>query len=277
MNRRAGSLAAMTGLMALFSTVMPAQDRSGTGPLPIPVANPLEARVGMMVQPSTKRQRLDIGHRVDLYTSSEAHGLRIGTEFFTLTRLQSEGNFKFPVETTDFWFGVTAAMRPFADQAVDVRLRLAHISSHLVDGAADASGVFAERRPYVYSREFADVLVGYTLSVGAGDVRLRPYLGGTWLWAVQPRIFDRVIPQAGVDVHWTMAPTWELRAGYDVKAVGIDGRMGVQAAGQVGAYWKTSTTTGLQLAVYRYDGRSIHGLYADQYDAYWAVGVQALW
>ncbi len=65
------------------------------------IANPLEARIGSFYQPNADRLRLDIGQTIDLNQFEIRSGWKagIGADAFILTRLRSEGNFKFPVET----------------------------------------------------------------------------------------------------------------------------------------------------------------------------------
>ncbi|HYF01921.1 MAG TPA: hypothetical protein VEC36_00985, partial [Patescibacteria group bacterium] len=136
------------------------------------IANPLEGRVGAMYQFADNKLRLDIGNSIDVYKLPN-RDVAFGVDFYTFTRLRSEGNFKFPVETSDYYFGVNFSSsslrdsKKYYDEESDrtyevgfkpsLRLRLAHISSHLVDGLADTSGKL-EKKPFVYSREFADLV-----------------------------------------------------------------------------------------------------------------------
>lgn len=232
---------------------------------PIPIANPLEARILTMWQVTPNRMRLDIGASPSLWRP--APGVDLGVDFFTLTRLRSEGNFKFPVETIDYWFGIYGT---YVDNTLplDIRVRVAHISTHLVDGLADNGGVFTSQRPFVYSREFVEVLAGWTFGM------LRPYAGMTYLWAVQPRRFARVVPQVGVDVRMPIGAGIQVAAGYDGKLVGIDGTYAAQHAAQVGIEWPAPSGVANSLNLYRYDGRSVHGMMMEQNDHYWAIGLQ---
>jgi len=232
---------------------------------PVPIANPLEARILTMWQVTPNRMRLDIGASPSLM--QPASTIDVGVDFFTLTRLRSEGNFKFPVETIDYWFGLYAT---YVDDAspLDMRIRVAHISTHLVDGLANNRGEFENQRPFVYSREFVEVLAGWKVGT------LRPYAGATYLWAVQPRRFARVVPQVGVDARIPIAPDIQIAAGYDGKLVGIDGVYHPQHAAQLGIEWRTPTGVANSLNLYRYDGRSLHGMMMEQSDHYWAIGLQ---
>lgn len=243
------------------------------GPFPAPIANPLEARIGTMVQPAEKHLRLDIGASVDLaepVRDSSFGWLRIGTDFMTYTRLRSEGNFKFPVETTDFYFGVNGTWRA-AESPLQVRLRIAHISSHLVDGLADTSGTFVEDKPFVYSREFAELLVGWEFGA------IRPYAGVTYVWARQPRSAEPFIPQAGVDVRLPLGGPYEFRAGYDWKLIGVDGVYVTAQAAQAGVFAELWDGRGVMLSAYGYNGRSMHGMFFTEPDSYLGIGFQVLW
>ena len=70
-------------------------------------ANVFEPRIGAMYQLSAEKLRLDIGASFDLADLKLFDGVetRFGTDFFTFTRLRSERGFKFPVETSDYFFG----------------------------------------------------------------------------------------------------------------------------------------------------------------------------
>ncbi len=236
-----------------------------------PVANPFEARIGSMYQLGDDRLRLDIGSSFDMIRESVGEGsaLTFGIDFMTWTRLRSETNFKFPVETIDYWFGINAKYR-FGQGPWHARLRIAHISSHMVDGLADAGGTISPT-PFVYSREFAELLVGRLTGV------IRPYAGVTAVWATQPDDPDPFIPQAGVDLRVPISEHWQLRGGYDLRLVGINGQYSAANAAQLGMLLKNENGTGFLFSLYGYAGRSMHGMFYREYDAYGAVGLQFLW
>lgn len=237
---------------------------------PAPIANPIEARVGTMVQFGTKDLRLDIGASIDvmeLLNDSARGTLRIGSDFMTYTRLRSEGNLKFPVETSDYYFGLNGTYQ-LPQSPLHARIRVAHISSHLVDGSADSTFTFSEQKPFVYSREFVEILFGYTLGV------VRLYSGATLLWATQPRAANRAIPQLGADIRFALTPTIQFRAGYDWKLIGVLDRRVTQQAAQVGVFFDTWNGRGLSVNLYGFNGRSMHGMFYIQPDSYLGLGFQ---
>ncbi len=242
-------------------------------PFPDPIANPIEARIGVMAQPSEKHLRLDIGASVDVWEAfhTDTQGwLRLSADFMTYTRLRSDGNFKFPVETTDFYFGVGGGYA-FAGSPLQLRLRIAHISSHMVDGLADTAGTIANPKPFVYSREFAEALLG--VHVGS----FRPYAGVTYVWARQPRSADPFIPQAGFDARFDLGAGFQIRAGYDWKLIGVNGTYQTAQAAQAGVFTDLWNGRGLLVSVYGYNGRSMHGMFFTETDSYLGLGFQVVW
>lgn len=175
--------------------------RMTVGVEPHPFAGKYEPRVGASWLSEVDGLRLDIGTRVSLHSDTVKHRSTFdaGAEFFTWTRLRSEGGFKFPVESVDYDFGLYATARMMAfggDGIVDSRLRIAHISAHRVDG--DKEILRDPSVADVYSREFVDISFGassnsYPLPVG------RFYVGGLWLFHVIPDSLAGITPYIGFD------------------------------------------------------------------------------
>ena len=239
-----------------------------------PTASIYEARIATIIQPAPKKLRLDIGASVDLFhirIDSTRPSMCIGADFMTYTRLRSEHNLKFPVETIDYWFGVHAAYSLSNDIAL--RLRVAHISSHFVDGLADTAATFSVRNPFVYSREFVEVLASYAVTPF-----LRAYAGGTVITSAQPSRADRIIPQAGVDADIPVDDNLSIRGGYDWRLIGIEGAYVTAQAAQFGVFWNTNDAgSGIMFSVHGYNGRSMHGMFFDEAESYFGFGIQIVW
>ncbi len=228
-------------------------------------ANPLEARVAVLFQPAADKLRLDIGTTIDLAAIPGPDGeTRFGVDFFTLTRLRSVGRFKFPVETSDYFFGVNVSRRhEFADWTFLGRMRLAHISSHLVDGYEGS------RQPFTYSREFVEL-------IGAAEIdEWRAYGGFTWLFSSIPDDFGALTPQLGVDVMWQLAGNLFLRGGYNLTAPSISGDIEIVQATDLGIKFGTRDGAGVVLSFRSYNGPSVHGMFYDRLDSYGAVSLEA--
>ncbi len=245
-------------------------------------ANVFEPRVGSFYQVQDNRLRLDIGNSLDLvrFPVSFLHGAEgtVGGDFFTFTRLRSEANFRFPVETTDFFFGINASLRaPVSnDVLLAARLRIAHISAHLVDG------IDSFRHTFVYSREFVDAVVALQWKT------FRFYAGANVLFHTIPSNFGILTPQLGFDVYdystlealsrsiapLSAEPLLGLCAGYDVKFPSVNGQTSAVHGAQAGLRLGKQYGTGVLLGLYWFEGRSMHGMFYKQRDSYLGIGFQ---
>ena len=171
----------------------------------------------------------------------------VGADFFTFTRLRTAGNFKFPVETSDYYFGVNTAYQTQLNDNVkgEARLRVAHISSHLVDGMS-TEGVF-RRMPFVYSREFIDM----TFALNFNE-KIRYYAGVNSLFHKIPNEFNTFIPNLGMDFDLSICgmKNLSLSGGYDFKLEGInDIYNGVNSA-ELGIKIKTKNNIGFLIGLH---------------------------
>lgn len=231
-------------------------------PFPQPVANPLEGRI-QIFSTSANALRFDIGASPSMYAVDSSFLIR--ADFFTLSRMRSAEAMKFPVETIDYWFGLSAAWKP-EHLPLSARLRLAHISAHYVDGTPWPFR--SDSVVPIYSREFAELLVSSTF----GPVRI--YGGTTYIWSAHNPEFVRFIPQIGAEYTKPITSDLSMQAAYDGKLVGYREIYLPQHCLQVGIVYRHRTDVEGGIFLYRYDGRSIHGMFADQRDSYWAVGVR---
>ena len=250
-----------------------------------PYAGKVEPRIGNWFQAGDDDLRLDIGTAVELITFEGraqsnpgvfAHGdgkyaFDGGVEFFTWTKLRAAGRFKFPVEAVDYYFGVYGSYRPIAFAAfpLSVRLRVAHISAHLVDGDP---GLKADPDTAItYSREFADLLLGRYIYHDEGGFGW--YLGGTWLFSTIPSSIGRVNPYAGFDYFrrlWedfplTLQLGYEFRLNTELETIG-------ENQVRVGLKFADVYDNGVTLEGHYYAGRSPFGQFFDQREEHFSIG-----
>lgn len=239
------------------------------------IAHHLEPRVGMSRLVEEGRLRLDIGNSIDVLRWDgvfDGASVAAGADFFTWTSLRQEKDFHFPVDAVDYLFGLYASYRREIGEAtaVSARLRLSHISAHLVDG----SYVKEERRwrddqlPRVYSREFIDLVVAVEYHEW-----LRVYGGGKYIYHIDPPDLGKWSPQGGVEAAWLHVLDSPAHAYVAVDARlldvgGWDAALNVQAGVKIGD-WRG---TGLDLFVAYYHGKSQHGEYYDRMWSYWGPG-----
>jgi len=258
------------------------------------LANPYEARVGTIYDNTNDRLRLDIGTSLDLMNifKDSSNTLNIGTDLMTYTRLRSEGKLKFPVETSDYFFGINISGKYIFDDDVSIdnsndnnevksktktqnsnfleyRIRIAHISSHLVDGYTDNNYEFLQS-PFVYSREFVDAVC----AINIDDSRI--YLGLNSVFSTQPKNFTAFIPQAGIEHKINIYNNLDITAGYDLKLIGINKILRATNAIQAGFLYGEQDSPKVFAGVYYYAGPSMHGMFYNSIDKYFGIGFQVI-
>lgn len=238
------------------------------------IANPYEARIGSLYSPNNDKMRLDIGASYDFMEilNSDGHKLNFGSDFMTYTRLRSEGKMKFPVETSDYFFGVnfTGMINLDDNNQFEYRVRVAHISSHLIDGYTKLPEYTFLQKPFVYSREFVDLVIALRVD------DLRVYGGVNSVFSTQPRNITRFIPQAGLDYRQNIANNIDIIGGYDVKLLGVNSILRATNSIQLGVKHQEKDKAGIFVGLYYFTGPSIHGMFYDKIDNYLGFGFQII-
>ena len=235
-------------------------------------ANMLEPKAGFLISTDNNKLRLDISTSRDIVHFVESdYTISIGADVFTFTRLRSTDDFKFPVETIDYLFGINAGYKRKIcnDDEIGLRFRLSHISTHLVDGQYDAQQQkWREGRdPFVYSKEFIELFPYYRKG------SLRAYLGFTYIFHIIPQEIKKVNLQSGFDYFATQFGN-ELFTpfiAYDFKLNGIEKYIGnnVFSVGVKFGDWKSK---GLSFYYSYISGKSIHGQLYDLQENYSNIG-----
>lgn len=244
------------------------------------IANPYEARIGFIGQPSEERLRMDIGASFDLFKLSK-YGT-FGIDMMTYTRLRSDGRFKFPVETTDYYFGVNSAFffsknQIFGNPSTgyeQLRIRLAHISSHLIDGYTTNNEFITP--PFVYSREFLEVIYkvnrlfkgGFQLSL------LSPYIGVNYIFSKIPNDIESFELITGLEYRKGLSEYISIEAGYNFTLKGFDNIYYGVSNAQAGIKYNFSEERAIFVGIYAHDGLSMHGMFFNQKDSYIGIGTQ---
>jgi hypothetical protein len=233
------------------------------------IANIYEARIGTVFTNSDKKLRLDIGGNYDFWQKQISEKVRIGScvEFFTYTRLRSEGRLKFPVETTDFYFGLNLSVKKeYKKFDLESRLRLGHISTHLSDGFSKNSTFY--KAPFVYSKEFFDLTV--TLRKGS----FRAYIGAIVNFSKQPKSLNLFVPQVGIEYDRKVYRNIHFIAAYDHKLAGYGGTFQGMNAVTTGLEFRTAKNRGILLKVDYYSGQDYYGQFFDEKLEYLGVGFE---
>lgn len=232
-------------------------------------ANPFEGRIASYYQFQTKKLRLDIGSTIDLLRLKSNDFLRIfiGTDLFTLTQLRSEGRFKFPVETIDYFFGVNISFRSvFNFGIINSRIRVAHISAHLVDGLAKET--LFTRSPFVYSREFIELDVAYVFH------NCRIYTNWEFIFSTLPKDAQKLNLGVGFDFEKKLGFFLNFIVGFNLKMNGYNKRYFFTSLSKVGLCMLNIDNKGLFVGFTHLSGKNIHGMYYKENNKYFGIGFE---
>ena len=235
-------------------------------------ANFLEPKAGFEYLFDINKVQINIGVTRDIYHyQDDKTTFSFGADLFTYTRTRSQSNFKFPVETIDFMFGINAGYRIDDEKKeIGVRFRFSHISAHLVDGLYDAENEswLNNRKPFVYSKEFIE-LFPYIRKDG-----FRAYLGLTYIIHVIPDVIKKGIFQAGFDYYFLPLcnSSFIPFIAYDFKLTGIEKYSGNNIV-TAGIKFGEPLSRGLSILISYLSGKSVHGEFYDVSENYLKIGL----
>jgi hypothetical protein len=235
-------------------------------------ANFLEPKVGFQYLFNVEKVRIDIGSSHDLVKwKTGVQSFSIGADFFTYTRARSEANFKFPVETIDYMFGINGGFSTSSENnEMGARIRFSHISAHLVDGYYNTKTKewMNEREPFVYSKEFIE-LIGYYKTCG-----FRVYAGGTYNFHIIPENIKKGIIQLGFDYFPDQLSTNICTPflAYDFKLTGIEKYSGNNII-SAGIKFGEPRSRGFSILISYFSGKSVHGEFYDLSESYASIGI----
>jgi len=232
----------------------------------------LEPKAGFQYLFELEKVRIDIGTSHDIiHWLNESESFSFGADFYTYTRARSENNFKFPVETVDYLFGVNGGYKSKSEKSEwGARLRFSHISAHLVDGYynAESESWLGEREPFVYSREFFELIAYYKV------FDLRVYGGVTYNIHIVPDEIKKEIFQVGFD-YYPQIPATSIFTpfiAYDFKLTGIDEYSGNNII-SAGIKFGEPESRGFSILASYFSGKSVHGEFYEITESYVTIGI----
>lgn len=234
-------------------------------------SNFYEPKAGTSFSLAENFLRLDIGTTQDIYSFEETNTTySFGSDLYTYTRLRSENDFKFPVETIDYFFGINFSLKhKFENGNYGLRFRLSHVSAHLVDGLYNGKNNQWQdgQLPFVFSKEFLDFFPFYQYK------NIRLYLGLTYIFHVIPDKIGKGIYQWGFDYYLTQISFGELTPfiSADYKISSIEEYTGNIIA-KIGIKFGKVNSKGFSLLFTYYNGKSIHGELFNHDEKYSTIG-----
>lgn len=232
----------------------------------------LEPKAGFQYLFDLEKVRIDIGTSHDIIQwKAEDESFSFGADFFTYTRARSENNFKFPVETVDYLFGINGSYKSKTElREWGARLRFSHISAHLVDGYYDTESEswLNGQEPFVYSREFFELIGYYKIY----DIRV--YGGITYNIHIVPDEIKKEIFQLGFDYYATQirSSLFTPFIAYDFKLTGIDKYSGNNII-SAGIKFGEPKSRGFSILASYFSGKSVHGEFYNFNESYFTIGI----
>lgn len=228
-------------------------------------SNPFEAKVGSHFAINESNLQLDIGAAKDLIHLKKGRKQKfgLGTEFFTWTMLQSQSDFKFPVITVDYFFGIYFShLKKFKNFDFMNRLRLSHISAHLVDGSYDlAKNAWNNTLdPFVYSREFAELVSAVVWN------KQKFYLNINYLFHAIPNVKNNISFGFGSEILLLSLKNFEANifCGFDLKLLKrYSEEYESDKSISAGIHFGEWNSTGLRVLYQYYSGGHIHGEFSN--------------
>ena len=237
------------------------------------VAHFLEPKTGFQYLFEIEKVRIDIGTSQDIiHWTDENNYYSLGADFFTYTRARAESNFKFPVETIDYLFGVNGGYKHKTEtKEWGERLRFSHISAHLVDGYydSDTENWLNDYQPFVYSKEFFEFMPYYKLD------GVRIYVSLTYMIHIVPTDIINGIYGAGFDYYAVQLniSAFTPYIGYDFELNGIDEVYFGNNILTAGIKFGHPESRGFSIFTSYYSGKSVHGEFYDINEEYFTIGI----
>jgi hypothetical protein len=165
-----------------------------------------EPRTGLRKEIATSRMKLDIGSTIDVVhialSDDDRTRLSVGIDFFTYALTTSSEGLRLQVDAVDGFFGGHVAYRAdFEHTSLALRLRLLHLSAHLIDGHYDiAQKAWKDGRdPIPFTKDFGEITAAYEW--GMGGLRWMGYGGLAYATLIRPAGIERVSTLQGIQVR----------------------------------------------------------------------------
>ena len=144
-------------------------------------ANAQEARVGVLKYFSTSNLKVDIGNTIDVFgwrNSNDAMRFTLGIDFMAYAFVTGSQGLRLQVDAIDGFFGGhLSATKYLEDSRLQARLRILHLSAHMLDGHYELATKrwIDDREPIPFTKDFGELVVAHDVNPDFGVFK---YYGG---------------------------------------------------------------------------------------------------
>jgi hypothetical protein len=279
-------------LLSFLSVVARGQDPIGSptpssffpgGTLVVPYVGHMPEPVsGVRKEIGSSRMRLTIGAPLDVWELRLADDgtarLRVGIDFFIQALTTSSEGLRLQIDAADGWFGGHVASRwDFRGASVSARLRILHLSGHMVDGHFDdETGTWKDgREPIPFTRDFGELSAAASTSLSS--ITVRGFAGASYATLIRPDNIKRWMFLGGFDVHSaSLLPDdgpfpLHLYGGYTLTFAGIPAYSGTNSV-EAGVKFGAWDGRGIRIYAGYYAGQMMFTQYYDLKTDHWALG-----
>ena len=237
---------------------------------------------GLRKEIGNSRMRLTIGAPLDVWELRMADDgsalLRVGIDFFMQALTTSSEGLRLQIDAADGWFGGHVASRwDLRDASVTVRLRILHLSGHMVDGHFDsATDTWKDgREPIPFTRDFGELSAAVSTSLSS--VTIRGFAGTSYATLIRPDNIKRWAFLGGFDLHSASLIAdggpfpLHLYGGYTLTLAGIPAYTGTNSV-EAGVKFGAWEGRGIRVYGGYYAGQMMFTQYYDLRTDHWAIG-----
>ncbi len=204
--------------------------------------------------------------------------LRFGADFFTYALTTNFQDNRLQVDAVDGFFGGHIVYRTDEERsALLLRLRILHLSAHMVDGHFDTNtGTWRDgREPIPFTRDFGELLAAYIFP--AGPVSIMPYIGTSYATLVRPSDMKRWGGLCGVEMNSgdafgkVFGKPFEVYLADNFTLAGIPAWVGTNIF-EVGTKFGSWEGSGIRLYVNYASGMELFSQYYNVRNSKWGIG-----
>jgi len=164
------------------------------------MANHEEPRMGFQQEFGSSTMKVAIGNAVQLFEyRSGSDTVQCGLLFIAYAQANDYRGYRLKIDAADGFFGL--AFSYTTNSPLSFRLRMIHLSAHLVDGHFnDETMMWRDNKiPFPFSRNYGEIVAAYSSTINSWQCR--PYAGVSYAPIIKPKVIRGFSALAGWELH----------------------------------------------------------------------------